>query len=254
VPRKLELLGRPIFPGFLRIAGAPGIAKPIVLSTHISASEMSSIGCTESAAMMRIAGVFLATPDEGVETTIASLPPIWAVAPGCMAGIPMAIDSTSASGAKNTPLSVRPKRRTRTGISRVRACGAKVRGSARGAGLVLRLPLGVVALFVLPAMNGSPSKRGRSPQDGERQCATSRNSPLAVGRTINQVGKTVRLSIIFTKVQSYINEHVIKGDLVHVSGRLRQNSFERAGQRIYTVDLIAQEFADFAQGSQRTAA
>jgi single-strand DNA-binding protein len=69
--------------------------------------------------------------------------------------------------------------------------------------------------------------------------------------TIKQVGKTVRVSIcanypfkddkgqwmedahwnevtIFTKsVQSYVNEHVSKGDLVHVRVRLRQNSFER---------------------------
>jgi single-stranded DNA-binding protein len=101
-----------------------------------------------------------------------------------------------------------------------------------------------------------------------------------IGRvgTIKQVGKTVRVSIcanypfkddkgqwkddahwnevtIFTKlIQSYVNEHVSKGDLVHVRGRLRQNSFERDGQRIYTVDLIAQEFGRLAQGSDRAAA
>ncbi|MEO6380555.1 MAG: single-stranded DNA-binding protein [Nitrobacter sp.] len=60
---------------------------------------------------------------------------------------------------------------------------------------------------------------------------------------------------IFTKsIQSYINEHVSKGYLVHVSGRLRQNSFERAGQRIYTVDLVAQEFAGLRKAGERTAA
>ena len=74
-----------------------------------------------------------------------------------------------------------------------------------------------------------------------------------IGRvgTIKQVGKTLRVSIcanypfkddkgqwkddahwnevtIFTKaIQSYVNDHVSKGDLVHVRGRLRQNSFER---------------------------
>jgi single-strand DNA-binding protein len=74
-----------------------------------------------------------------------------------------------------------------------------------------------------------------------------------IGRigTIKQVGKTVRVSIcanypfkddkgqwkddahwnevtIFTKaIQTYVSEHVSKGDLVHVRGRLRQNSFER---------------------------
>ncbi len=101
-----------------------------------------------------------------------------------------------------------------------------------------------------------------------------------IGRvgTIKHVGKTVRVSIcanypfkddkgqwkedphwnevtIFTKsIQSYVNEHVSKGDLVHVRGRLRQNSFERDGHRIYTVDLIAQEFGRLAQGSDRAAA
>ena len=101
-----------------------------------------------------------------------------------------------------------------------------------------------------------------------------------IGRvgTIKQFGKTVRVSIcanypskddkgqwkedahwnevtIFTKsIQSYVNGHVNKGDLVHVRGRLRQNSFERDSHRIYTVDLIALEFGRFAQGSDRAAA
>lgn len=35
-----------------------------------------------------------------------------------------------------------------------------------------------------------------------------------------------------------------KGDLVHITGRVRQNSFERGdGERIYGVDLIADRFA-----------
>ncbi|MEW6439069.1 MAG: single-stranded DNA-binding protein [Pseudomonadota bacterium] len=101
-----------------------------------------------------------------------------------------------------------------------------------------------------------------------------------IGRvgTIKQVGKTVRVSIcanypvkddkgqwkddahwnevtIFTKaIQSYVNDHVSKGDLVHVRGRLRQNSFERDGQRVYTVDLIALELGRLAQASERAAA
>jgi single-strand DNA-binding protein len=96
--------------------------------------------------------------------------------------------------------------------------------------------------------------------------------------TTQQVGNTVRVSIcanysfkddkgqwkedahwnevaIFTKsVQSYVNEHVSRGDLIHVRGRLRQNSFERDSRRIYTVDLIDQEFGRLAQGSDRAAA
>lgn len=100
-----------------------------------------------------------------------------------------------------------------------------------------------------------------------------------IGRvgTIKQVGKTVRVSVcanypfkddkgqwkddahwnevtIFTKaIQSYVSEHVSKGDLVHVRGRLRQNSYERDGQRVYTVDLIALEVGRLAQASERAA-
>jgi single-strand DNA-binding protein len=33
------------------------------------------------------------------------------------------------------------------------------------------------------------------------------------------------------------------GDLIHVDGRVRQGSYEKAGERIYTVDLIADAFA-----------
>jgi single-stranded DNA-binding protein len=51
-----------------------------------------------------------------------------------------------------------------------------------------------------------------------------------------------------------VSEHVSKGDLVHVRGRLRQNSFERDGQRVYTVDLIALELGRVAQASERAAA
>jgi len=32
------------------------------------------------------------------------------------------------------------------------------------------------------------------------------------------------------------------GDLIHVRGRVRQSSYEKDGQRIYTVDLIAEDF------------
>jgi len=101
-----------------------------------------------------------------------------------------------------------------------------------------------------------------------------------IGRvgTIKQVGKTVRVTVcanypfkdkggewkddqhwnevtIFTKsIQDYVNEHVSKGDLVHVRGRVRQNSYERDGQRIYTVDLIGLEFGRLAQAAEWSAA
>jgi single-strand DNA-binding protein len=57
---------------------------------------------------------------------------------------------------------------------------------------------------------------------------------------------------VFAKsTQAYIDEHVAKGDLVHVRGRIRQNSYERNGSRVFTVDLVATEFSRLAQGSER---
>jgi single-stranded DNA-binding protein len=51
--------------------------------------------------------------------------------------------------------------------------------------------------------------------------------------------------------QAYIAEHITKGDLVHVRGRIRQNSYERNGSRVYTVDLVANSFSRLVQGSDR---
>ncbi|MGD9769457.1 MAG: single-stranded DNA-binding protein [Pseudolabrys sp.] len=91
--------------------------------------------------------------------------------------------------------------------------------------------------------------------------------------TIKTVGKTARVTIcanypfkdkagewkddphwnevtIFApSIQKYLNEHVGKGDLVHVRGRIRQNSYESNGQRIYTVDLIGLELGRLAKAS-----
>ena len=58
---------------------------------------------------------------------------------------------------------------------------------------------------------------------------------------------------VFNKARmAYIEEHIQKGDLVHVRGRLRQNSYKRAdGSTAYTVDLIATGFDRLAQGAER---
>ena len=69
-----------------------------------------------------------------------------------------------------SPAGFPPQAGTPTGIPRACACGAKIRGSGRGA--ALRLPSARLwrlrLCFVFPAMNGSPSQRGTAPQDGER--------------------------------------------------------------------------------------
>jgi single-strand DNA-binding protein len=49
---------------------------------------------------------------------------------------------------------------------------------------------------------------------------------------------------------SYIEKHVGKGDLVHARGRIRQNSYERDdGERVFTVDLICNDFSRLAQAT-----
>src|SRR3546814_19117807 len=41
-----------------------------------------------------------------------------------------------------------------------------------------------------------------------------------------------------------------KGDLVHITGRVRQNSYDKAEGRSYTVELIDDGFAVLAKGSE----
>ena len=62
------------------------------------------------------------------------------------------------------------------------------------------------------------------------------------------------VTVFSPTTQAYIAEHIAKGDLVHVRGRLRQSSYERNGSRVYTVDLIASRFSRLAQGSDRVTA
>jgi single-strand DNA-binding protein len=38
-----------------------------------------------------------------------------------------------------------------------------------------------------------------------------------------------------------------RGDLVHIVGRVRQTQYEREGQTVYSVDLIADGFATLSQ-------
>ena len=62
------------------------------------------------------------------------------------------------------------------------------------------------------------------------------------------------VAVFSPTTRSYIAEHITKGDLVHVRGRLRQSSYERNGSRVYTVDLVASSFSRLAQGSDRAKA
>jgi len=66
----------------------------------------------------------------------------------------------------------------------------------------------------------------------------------------NRIAPAPRASLGKVLVKN-IAEHITKGDLVHVRGRLRQSSYERNGSRVYTVDLVASSFSRLAQGSDR---
>jgi single-strand DNA-binding protein len=52
----------------------------------------------------------------------------------------------------------------------------------------------------------------------------------------------------FAKVAERVNQ-AGKGDLVHITGRVRQNSYDKDGKTIYSVDLIADSFSVLATPS-----
>lgn len=58
------------------------------------------------------------------------------------------------------------------------------------------------------------------------------------------------VTVFDESTRRYLSRHCAKGDLVHVEGRLRQNKFERDGQRVYTVDLIATDFGKLASKAE----
>lgn len=41
-----------------------------------------------------------------------------------------------------------------------------------------------------------------------------------------------------------------KGDLVHITGRVHQNSYEKDGVKVYTVELIADSFSVLASAAE----
>lgn len=51
---------------------------------------------------------------------------------------------------------------------------------------------------------------------------------------------------VFGKAMERV-EALGRGDLVHIVGRVRQTQYEREGQAVYSVDLIADGFATLSQ-------
>lgn len=57
------------------------------------------------------------------------------------------------------------------------------------------------------------------------------------------------VTIFADGTKRFIEQYLDKGDLVRARGRIRQNSYERDGERVYTVDLLCSDFASLAQAA-----
>lgn len=70
-------------------------------------------------------------------------------------------------------------------------------------------------------------------ENGEWTTDTHWNEVTVLGRLIERASKAE------------------KGDLVHITGRVRQNSYDHADGKRYTVELIADGFAVLAKASEQ---
>ena len=58
-----------------------------------------------------------------------------------------------------------------------------------------------------------------------------------------------RVTVFGEHDRRFIADHVGKGDLVRVVGRLRDSEYERNGEKVYTVDRLVEEFDLLARRS-----
>ena len=59
------------------------------------------------------------------------------------------------------------------------------------------------------------------------------------------------VSIFAEAVRNYATKYAKAGDLVFVRGRVKQNSFERNGEKVYTVDMVAEDFSILASKAEK---
>ena len=59
------------------------------------------------------------------------------------------------------------------------------------------------------------------------------------------------VSIFAEAVRGYATKYAKPGDLVYIRGRIKQNSFERNGEKVYTVDMVAEEFSILASKAEK---
>jgi single-stranded DNA-binding protein len=60
------------------------------------------------------------------------------------------------------------------------------------------------------------------------------------------------VTIFGEKTRSFIKQYIKEGDLILARGRMRQNSYERDGQKVYTVDLICEDFSLLAHKFEKS--
>ena len=60
-------------------------------------------------------------------------------------------------------------------------------------------------------------------------------------------------SVAFNQRPREAAEKLQKGDLVKITGRMRQSSFEKDGQRVFSTDLIAYTIEFVARANRQTA-
>ena len=125
------------------------------------------------------------------------------------------------------------------------------------------------------AHHGKPSQTGHRPNDGELQMKNFAEFQILgrVGKIKEFDGKvnvTVcanyptkkdgetrdnphwnEVSIFAEAVRGYATKYAKAGDLVYIRGRIKQNSFERNGEKVYTVDMVAEEFSILASKAEK---
>lgn len=62
------------------------------------------------------------------------------------------------------------------------------------------------------------------------------------------------ITVLNPKAAKWITENIRTGDTVHVEARVRRNSYEKNGEKVYAVDVIADTFDLVSCKSDRVAA
>ena len=87
--------------------------------------------------------------------------------------------------------------------------------------------------------------------DGKVNVTVCANYPTKKDSETRENPHWNEVSIFSEAVRDYATKYAKAGDLVLVRGRMKQNSFERNGEKVYTVDLIAEEFSILASKNQK---